>query len=84
MGRQFVEGFLAEGVDRDIVLSQHLQYNHYPPVSGDFIPACKEAIGAGECEEWDRMITLPNGKVRSASQIIEGLHLDSFLPQEEW
>ena len=83
MGRQFIEGFLAEGVQKEVALNYHLQYNHYPPVSTDFVPAFMKAIEAGyEAEwndEWDIDIELPNGKIRTASQIIEGLNLDAFF-----
>ena len=84
MGRAFVEGILEMGVDTDIALQQHLQYNHYPPVSEDFIPACKQAIEAGNDRDWNKKIELPNGKIRTVSQIIEGLHLDFFLEPEEF
>lgn len=84
MGRTFIEGFLAEGVEQDRALEIHLLYNHYPPVSTDFIPACKEAIENAECEKWDAEIVLPNGKIVSAQQVIEGLHLDAFLEYDEY
>jgi len=87
MGRTFIEGFLTEGVERERALGIHLQYNHYPPVSTDFVPACIKAIDAGfEAEynkDWDIDIELPNGKIRKASQIIEGLHLDAFFDYSE-
>ena len=85
MGRQWIEGFLEMGVDADIALGYHLKANHYPPVSGDFIPACKKAIEAGNNGEQDKEIEMCNGKILTASRIIEGLHLDSFLEyDEEW
>ena len=83
MGRTFIEGFLSQGVEREVALGYHLQYNHYPPVSKDFVPACIKAIDAGNEAErdrnWDIDIELPNGKIRKASQIIDGLHLDAFF-----
>jgi len=83
MGRPFIEGFLSQGVEREVALGYHLQYNHYPPVSTDFVPACLKAIEAGYEAEWDKNwdidIELPNGKIRKASQIIDGLHLDAFF-----
>jgi len=83
MGRAFIEGFLSQGVEREVALGYHLQYNHYPPVSKDFVPACIKAIDAGNEAErdrnWDIDIELPNGKIRKASQIIDGLHLDAFF-----
>jgi len=87
MGRAFIEGFLSQGVEREVALGYHLQYNHYPPVSKDFVPACLKAIEAGYEAEWDKNwdidIELPNGKIRKASQIIDGLHLDAFLDYAE-
>ena len=83
MGRTFIEGFLSQGVEREVALGYQLQYNHYPPVSKDFVPACIKAIDAGNEAErdrnWDIDIELPNGKIRKASQIIDGLHLDAFF-----
>ena len=69
--------------DRDLALAAHLQSNHYPPVSLAFVPTCKEAIKAGNAKDWDRQITMPNGLVKTAGEIIEGLHLDYFLEDGE-
>jgi len=84
MGRQYIDGFLEQGVSIDGALKIQLQCNHYPPVHLDFIPACKEAIEACQPwnEEYDRVIKLPNGKELSASAVVEGLHLDSFLEMD--
>jgi hypothetical protein len=74
---------MARMTDLEAGLTWHLQANHYPPVSKSFIPACKEAISAAQKGEWDKKIKMPNGLVRSAAFIIEGLHLEPWIDQEE-
>lgn len=81
MGRQWIEGFKEVETDLTTLLTIHLTGNHFPPVSTDFIPSCKEAIDACNIENYDKQITMPNGITRSASFIVEGLHLDTFLSE---
>lgn len=57
----FAELVEEGGVPLDAALSWHLSSNHYPPVPSFFIGACKEAIAAGQDEEWDAEIELPRG-----------------------
>jgi hypothetical protein len=70
-------------IDLDTSLTYHLRHNHYPPVSADFIETAKTAIDLANCGQWDDEITMPNGITLTVSRIIEGLHLDFYLDDEE-
>lgn len=63
-------------------LAIHLQSNHYPPVHPIFIDTCVEAINYASCDDWHIEIEMPNGIVKTVAEIVEGLHLDAFIP--EW
>jgi len=85
MGRQWIEGFKElDNIDLDTMLDIHLKGNHYPPVHSSFIPVCKEAIECCNDEDYNKQIKMPNGIVKSAMGIVEGLHLDSFLEEREF
>ena len=85
MGRQYIEGFMDQDISLDQLLTIHLQGNHYPPVSVEFVPVCKEVIDHCNNEEYDHVITMPNGIKKTAYDIVEGLHLDTFLdPEDEY
>lgn len=84
MGRQWIEGFIENETDIETLLSIHLTGNHYPPVSKDFIPSCKEAIECCNSEDYNKQIKMPNGVTKSASFIVEGLHLETFLDEQEY
>ncbi len=81
MGRMYIEGFKKMGVKGDELLRIHLQGNHFPPVDPSFIPACKKAIEAAKEESWNKLVELPNGRIKTAGEIIEGLHLETFLEE---
>ncbi len=70
---------MASKLSQDQSIRWHLKYNHFPPISTDFVDCCKKAINAGKTEQWDRLIELPNGKLLTASGIIDGLHLEEWL-----
>ena len=57
----------------------HLQYNHYPPISTDFVGTAISAIDNVLSEEYDTEIEMPNGKILKSSEIVDGLHLDCFV-----
>ena len=78
MGSLQAEEMVAR-LSRHEALRWHLQYNHYPPVSEVFIPVAEEAIDLGNQEDWDYIIEMPNGCRLTVAQIIEGLHLETFL-----
>ena len=79
MGKSYIEGFLEQEISRTKALEIHLQCNHYPPVSLKFVPCALDAINA--CEDYNSSadIDMPNGLTKKAYEIVEGLHLDSFL-----
>ena len=61
----------------------HLRHNHFPPVNLVFLPSIREALSAARNREFSRRITLPTGKVLTAAQIVEEVHLYAFLDCEE-
>ena len=73
---------MMNGLDADQFLVWHLQYNHIPPIHTDFIKSAKRAVQLVLDEEYDTAIKMPNGKVLSAGEIIEGLHLWDFVEME--
>ena len=62
-------------------LEWHLQSNHYPPIDTVFIDSAIKAIDCMIDEEPETEIKLPNGKILSAFQIFEELHLEFFVEQ---
>lgn len=69
----------GEHCDFETGLIMHLQSNHYPPVSVDFVPTCKQAIEVILDGNAGHEITMPNGKTLTAGEIMEGLHLQPFV-----
>lgn len=70
---------MIEHAQRDQALAWHLQSNHYPPVHSSFIPAANTAIDACNKGKYKKKIKMPNGITKTASDIIEGLHLENFV-----
>lgn len=66
-------------LDLDAKLSWHLEGNHYPPIDKLFIPIAKQAIEHANNNEWDFVLTYPNGLQRTVEFTVENLHLDWFL-----
>ena len=75
---------MAGATDRHTALSWHLQANCYPPVHQAFLPVCEQAIDAALEDDWDREIEMPNGLVRTAAYIVDGLHLEAFLVEQDY
>ena len=87
MGRANAEG-IAQAVrdgfmTQEVALTHHLQSNHYPPVHTAFVGACVCAIIACREGDTDQRIQCPNGRTMTAAEIIDGLHLEAFLPRED-
>ena len=82
MGRLQAEEMISL-LKREQALQWHLQYNHYPPISLTFVPVAEIAIDKANAEEWEEIIKMPNGKELTVAEIVEGLHLESFLEQDE-
>ena len=75
-------------ISLDEALRYQLECNHYPPVHRSFIPIAKKAIkicqqGLDEDNSslYNKRIKMPNGLTKTAAEIVEGLHLHSFLRQ---
>ena len=67
-------------MDQREIMVWHLRYNHYPPVSVEYVDVAFAAIDAIRDEDPERWITLPGDPERAiqAWQIVEGLHLDAW------
>lgn len=61
-------------------LEWHLTGNHEPAIDPSFIPAAMTAIYMANNENWDVLIEMPNGLQRSVRFIVEGMHLEPFVP----
>ena len=70
-------------IQLDQALTWHLRGNHYPPVHLDFLPSAKKAIELANEGDFTSEIELPNGKILTVGEIVRGLHLDSFIQNEE-
>lgn len=78
MGRLQAEE-MASRLPQEQALQWHLQCNHYPPIHQSFVKVAEEAIQMANDGDWEHTIVMPNGKTLSVAEIIEGMHLDSFL-----
>ena len=61
----------------------HLRSNHYPPVSLVMVEPCLAAILAANEGEAARLVELPGGSAIEAWHLIELLHLDAFVNDDE-
>ena len=66
-------------LDLDSKLSWHLEGNHYPPIDKQFIPIAKQAIEHANNNEWNTILTYPNGLQRTVEFTVENMHLNWFL-----
>jgi len=84
MGSRFAQEIAEyENVELDYQIGIHLQHNHFPPVSLDFVPACIEALRLMAFPAPNDIVTLPNGKEMTAWAVVEGLHLECFVPCDD-
>jgi hypothetical protein len=74
---------MKDQLELDQSLQWHLQHNHFPPIHSIFVETAKEAIDLANQGEWEIDVTLPNRKILTVSEIVEQLHLETFLEQEE-
>ena len=70
-------------IDLRTSLYYHLQSNHYPPVHVIFIDAAIEAINFVNDGYPNNEIALPNGISKAAWEIVEELHLEFYLDNDE-
>jgi hypothetical protein len=89
MGRLQAEemgAYVDDGIiSRRAALKWHLESNHYPSVSQAWVPVAERAIEiVGEGGDTGLIIETPPGfEPKTVAEVIEGLHLESFLPYEE-
>lgn len=81
-------GFLAAVEMRyylggDYALEWHLQCNHYPPISLDFLPVAKKALELARNGDFSTKLLLPNRILQTVGEVLEGLHLHAFLDGED-
>ena len=69
-------------LSEDQALIWHLRHNHFPPIDLIFLCAIREALAAARNREFSRRITLPTGKILTAAQIVDEVHLHAFLDCE--
>jgi len=74
---------IREYLSENQALTWHLQYNHYPPISLIFLPAVRAALEAARDSDLSRRIELPTGKIVTAGDVVEQVHLQAFLDSEE-
>ena len=87
MGTIGAQGFaelVSEGnIGLAVALEWHLQSNHFPAVDRVWVPVAIKAIEAGNEEDWDLELERPEGygegRPITAAEVIDGLHLDSFI-----
>lgn len=77
------------GISLGVALEWHLRSNHFPPVPRAMIPVAEAAIEAGNDDDYDRLIDLPEGTTYrdgrtsvEAYAIIESFHLGAFIENE--
>lgn len=90
-------GQAGELMSKELALELHLTSNHYPPVSVEYVPACKQAINTfimgslsintiGEDVVYEQLentlIDLPNGQTMNVLEVVQGLHLEAFIDVE--
>lgn len=70
---------MASLLQEDVALTWHLTSNHYPPIHLDFLPIAQQALKLARQDDYDTIIDMPNGISKSVADIIDGLHLETFL-----
>ena len=88
MGRLYAEGIAETDLPIEDQITWHLSGNFFPPVPVSMVPVCIAALDAANEEDWDRMISLPEGvgykglTAAPAHAIVEQHHLDPWLVQD--
>jgi hypothetical protein len=87
---------LSGDISYEQALEIHLVSNHYPPVSTEFVPACKQAIQSfiiasmsveahGDRFVYEQlektMLQTPIGMM-SVMELVDALHLEAFIDYE--
>lgn len=86
LGAQAMVAAVNDGLlDHQAALHWHLGFNHYPPVPGYMVPVAQAAIDFANAGDWDAEIEPPAGgewnsdRNPTTTEIVEDLHLDSFI-----
>ena len=92
-GNEIIEGELIDDLDEALeevsdywkLVAYHLQNNLNPPVPLAMVETCIEAITKADNEEWDSLITLPEGikykgeNTATVEVIVESHYLQDFI-----
>ena len=92
-GNEIIEGELINDLDDVLeevsdhwkLVAYHLQNNLYPPVPLSMVEPCIEAITKADNDEWDSLITLPEGtkykgeSTATVEVIVESHYLQDFI-----
>jgi hypothetical protein len=93
MGTSSAMGMAAEvrdGLRLDVALHWHLTSNHCPPIPVGFVGLAKEAIELANLGDWENEIELDEGAYINGhssitvSDVVDKMHLNSFLDLEEF
>ena len=68
----------------EVLVDNHLRYNHVPAISTVFVPCAIQAIEQANCQHYEKTIELPNGRILTVSNIIAELHLECFLEDNNY
>jgi hypothetical protein len=94
MGRMNAEGMAAAVARREVTrraaVSYHLSVNHYPPHHPFMLAPALRAIAKARRGDWQSRVRMPPviehrtyGRLVPVHVLVESLHLDSFIPEEE-
>lgn len=78
MGYQFARDLRVYLPEHE-ALTQHLLYNHFPPISLIFLAVVREALQFARNGDYAKKLDLPTGRRLSVRDIVEQLHLETFL-----
>jgi hypothetical protein len=90
MGRMYAEGIAETDLPIEDQITWHLRGNFYPPVPVSMVAACVAAIHAGNDQNWDLEIDLPEGVLfrgktsAPAHAIIENHRLDTWIDDTDF
>lgn len=80
----FADEVSAGHVSLEAALHWHLRANHFPPVPAVWVPVAMAAIEHANEGDYDASLERPQDKqLVSVGDVVEGLHLDSFIDYEE-
>lgn len=89
MGSSYVQGFFEAGVEINSIMEIHLRYNNFPPINPIIAPAVLMAVEEVAQGNYDRKITLPEGRTFTAKALVDATNSWDFvenmmLPEEDY